>query len=184
MGRDPLSVHWAWPSPLPYEVRHSALRALCGRIARAWAGFGDRGDPIRVGHAFLGLVLPALLVDSIAGPIPRLAGLVAASAFDLALHDAFGVLLGRPTYSTYGPEFLGHDLAAFLEPAEGSGVSFSGLHPPIFSSTPGPRASTPGTSSAARTRSRRRTSSATSRSTATRSCSATGSGRTGWTASR
>ena len=128
-GETPLSVHWAWPSALSYEVRHEALKALCGRLARAWAGYEVSGHPIEVGHAFLERTLPGLLENEAIGPIPQLAGLVAASAFDLALHDAYGMLHGLPTYDTYGPEYLDADLAAYLEPAEGSGVSFAGKYP-------------------------------------------------------
>ena len=36
-----------------------------------------------------------------AEPVPWLAALVCASAFDLAVHDAYGVLHGVPTYETY-----------------------------------------------------------------------------------
>ncbi len=64
--------------------------------------------------------------------IPWLAALVCCSAFDLALHDAFGNLHGRPTYATYGPEFLNRDLAAFLKPAADSAVSFAGKFPTDF----------------------------------------------------
>jgi L-alanine-DL-glutamate epimerase-like enolase superfamily enzyme len=65
-------------------------------------------------------------------PIPWLAALVCNSAFDIALHDAFGHLAGRPVYETYGPEFFQSDLARFLEPAKGASVSFAGRHPADF----------------------------------------------------
>ncbi len=64
-----------------------------------------------------------------AEPMPWLAALVCYSAFDLALHDAYGKLLERPLYETYTPEFLGSDLSAFLEPAERCSVSFHGRYP-------------------------------------------------------
>jgi L-alanine-DL-glutamate epimerase-like enolase superfamily enzyme len=50
----------------------------------------------------------------LAEPIPPLCTLVAASAFDAAVHDAFGKLHGRSCYRTYGPEFLSHDLGHYL----------------------------------------------------------------------
>jgi L-alanine-DL-glutamate epimerase-like enolase superfamily enzyme len=62
-------------------------------------------------------------------PMPWLAALVCNSAFDIALHDAFGRLVGRPVYETYGPAFLTGDLTQFLEPAAGSSVSFLGRYP-------------------------------------------------------
>src|SRR5262249_45252153 len=49
-------------------------------------------------------------------PIPKLAVLVTASAFDAAIHDAFGKLHGLNCYCTYGPEFMSHDLAHYLTP--------------------------------------------------------------------
>jgi len=139
-GETPLSVHWAWPSSLSYEVRHDALKDLCLRLAGAWAGFDSSGHPIEVGREFLDRALPGLLDDPAAGPIPHLAGLVACSAFDLALHDAFGNLLGLPTFATYGPDYMNADLAAYLEPATGSGVSFHGAYPADFLVFPRPEA--------------------------------------------
>jgi L-alanine-DL-glutamate epimerase-like enolase superfamily enzyme len=141
-GETPLSVHWVWPSTLPSPERHDALKRLCVRLAEAWAGFAASGHPIEVGHAFQRDVLPALLAEANAArgfdaePIPWLAALVACSAFDLALHDAFGHLHERPTYSTYDSDFMSADLASYLDPAEGSGASFAGLHPADFLSFP------------------------------------------------
>jgi L-alanine-DL-glutamate epimerase-like enolase superfamily enzyme len=51
---------------------------------------------------------------NLAEPIPRLCTLVVASAFDAALHDAFGKLHGRNCYHTYGPDFMSHDLGHYL----------------------------------------------------------------------
>jgi L-alanine-DL-glutamate epimerase-like enolase superfamily enzyme len=65
-------------------------------------------------------------------PMPRLAALVCSSVFDQALHDAYGNLLARPVYETYGPEFMSRDLAGFLRPAEGATVSFQGRYPADF----------------------------------------------------
>jgi L-alanine-DL-glutamate epimerase-like enolase superfamily enzyme len=64
--------------------------------------------------------------------MPWLAALVCCSAFDLALHDACGQLLQRPVYTLYSPELMNRDLAAFLEPAAGSRVSFGGKFPADF----------------------------------------------------
>ncbi len=137
-GETPLSVQWVWPGTLPYEVRHQALKHLCVRLAGAWAGFDASGHPIEVGHAFQERILPGLLDEANAlrgpdsGPIPWLAALVACSAFDLALHDAYGILHGIPTYQTYNARFMDADLSAYLRPAEGSGVTFAGLYPADF----------------------------------------------------
>jgi hypothetical protein len=52
-------------------------------------------------------------------PMPWLAALVCCSAFDVALHDAYGVLHGVPTYETYTAEYMNRDLASYLEPLPG-----------------------------------------------------------------
>ncbi|MFP6764880.1 MAG: enolase C-terminal domain-like protein, partial [Planctomycetaceae bacterium] len=74
----------------------------------------------------------AVMADAEALDLPYLAALVCCSPFDIALHDAYGRLLERDTYRTYTSEFLSRDLAAFLEPAADSQVTFSGLRPDAF----------------------------------------------------
>jgi len=54
------------------------------------------------------------------------------SPFDLALHDAFGKLAGRPVFETFTPEFMNRDLAAWLKPARGADVSFTDRFPAEF----------------------------------------------------
>ncbi len=120
-GETPLSVQWVWPSQLGYEERHEALRDLCVSMAAAWPRLGLSGHPMEVGHHFLEKVLPELASAfnaqrskrGRAEPVPFLGALVCASAFDLALHDAFGVLHDVPTYSTYNAQYMNCDLAHF-----------------------------------------------------------------------
>jgi len=132
-GETPLSVQWVWPSRLGYEPRHCALKEFCRELAAAWAGFEPYGHPMEVGHDFQEHALPGLLKQFNTGrhedPMPWLAALVCCSAFDLALHDAYGQLLQRPVYETYNAGFMNRDLAAFLTPADGATVSFAGKYP-------------------------------------------------------
>jgi L-alanine-DL-glutamate epimerase-like enolase superfamily enzyme len=142
-GETPLSVQWTWPGTLPYEARHRVLKGFCARMVESWAGLGEFGHPLEVGIAFSERVLPSLLVEANAAhglpePMPWLAALVASSPFDLALHDAFGVLHGVPTYEAYGPEFLGADLSGFLSPALQGPASFAGRYPADFLVRPRP----------------------------------------------
>ncbi len=173
-GETPLSVQWVWPSPLPYEARHQALKHFCRRLASAWVASGVEkpGHPLELGYDFQERVLRRVLdeFNEQGGPrthegqkgqkgregagvraagraeeclqgivrapqevsMPWLAALVCNSPFDIALHDAFGKLIGRPVYETYGPDCLGTDLGRFLEPAAGASVSFRGLYPADF----------------------------------------------------
>jgi L-alanine-DL-glutamate epimerase-like enolase superfamily enzyme len=143
-GETPLSVQWVWPSSITYEERHEALKHFCLILAEAWAKFTKTGHPIEVGHAFQEQVLPGLLnqINAERGPgaepMPWLAALVCCSPFDIALHDAYGVLHGRPVYDTYGPEYMNKDLAHFLTPAAGSQVDFSGKYPRDYIVSPRP----------------------------------------------
>ncbi|HEU5118318.1 MAG TPA: hypothetical protein VFT74_16995, partial [Isosphaeraceae bacterium] len=107
-GETPLSVQWVWPSTQPYEARHGVLKRLCARLVEGWAHLDAWGHPLEVGHAFTETVLPRYHEEtqadaraSAGSGLPWLAALVTSSPFDLALHDAFGRLLDRPTYQTY-----------------------------------------------------------------------------------
>jgi len=136
-GETPLSVQWTWPGDLSYNQRHAALQDFCRDMTTRWTRFDASGHPLEIGHDFQEEVLPAALADFNAGReksdhMPLLAALVCISPFDIALHDAYGNLHGKPVYETYGAEFLGRDLASFIEPAEGSKVSFKGLRPADF----------------------------------------------------
>lgn len=137
-GETPLSVQWVWPSAIPYEQRQEALKTFCRQLTELWSSITTRGHPLDIGYEFQETVLPGFLSGfnrrHRAGqePMPWLAALVCCSPFDLALHDAYGNLLARPVYETYGPEFMNRDLAAFLLPAVGSSVSFKGKYPAEF----------------------------------------------------
>jgi len=138
-GETPLSVQWVWPSPLPFAWRLARLQEFCRRLAAAWIEFPSIGHPLAVGHRFQQHILPALLAAfnqelhntgavGLAEPLPRLAGLVCLSPFDLALHDAFGQLAERPIYELYKRGALEADLAHFLEPDH----QFDGRYPSDF----------------------------------------------------
>ncbi len=141
-GEVPLSVQWAWPSRLGYQSRCDAMQEFCRMLARAWAEFTEVGHPMEVGHLFTESVLPNLLAGlnarrgAVVEPMPWLAALVCCSAFDVALHDAYGHAVGREVYETYNADYMNVDLAHFLEPAAGSGVSFAGKYPADFLQQP------------------------------------------------
>jgi L-alanine-DL-glutamate epimerase-like enolase superfamily enzyme len=144
-GETPLSVQWAWPSSLGYQERCDAMQLFCRMLAEAWAAFEQRGHPIELGSAFINSILPGLLVqlNSQRGwqtePMPYLAALVCCSAFDVALHDAYGQLLGRNVYSTYNAEFMNTDLSALLKSAERFDFSFAGKYVSDFLNFPPPK---------------------------------------------
>jgi len=142
-GETPLSVQWVWPSSLSYEERHESLKALCIELTEAWADFGADGHPMEISHAFQESQLSRLLEElnqqrEGVEPMPWLAALVCCSAFDIALHDAYGMLHQLPVYDTYNAEFMNADLSHFITPAEGADISFDGKYPVDFLVSPRP----------------------------------------------
>jgi len=141
-GETPLSVQWVWPGPLSYEERHAALSEFCKGLTGAWADFSAEGHPVEIGYAYLEERLPMLLRDfnrdRIGREMPWLAALACCSAFDIALHDAYGNLHGVPVYTTYNRQWMNADLSAFITPEEGTHLSFAGKYPADYLSNPPP----------------------------------------------
>ncbi len=144
-GETPLSVTWVWPSSLAYDPRHDELKSFCCQLAGDWTGFDIQGDALQVGQAFLENVLLTRLdetnrrrLDKGHEPMPYLAGLVCASAFDLAVHDAFGKLCELPVYQAYTPAFLNADLSTYLTQNGGPDSQFVGKYPQDFLTLPPP----------------------------------------------
>ncbi len=142
-GETPLAATWVWPGSLSYEYRDGVLREFCLELAKSWGGLDERGHPIEVGHTFIDRVLPQLLTRFNADrkdedALPWLGALVCTSAFDMALHDAYGRLHRVPVYETYNSDYMNRDLSGFLEPEPGSGADFAGLYPEDFLQRPVP----------------------------------------------
>jgi len=140
-GETPLSVQWAWPAPLSVAERHDSMVDFCKTMVPAWSDFEASGHPIEIGHNFTQAILPALRQQfndgrDPADRMPFLAALVCLSPFDIALHDAYGMLHGVPIYETYNAEWMNHDLSWYLEPADGTDVNFRGLYPQDFLAIP------------------------------------------------
>src|SRR5690554_1517014 len=122
-GETPLSVPWGWPSSLSYDTRLASMTQFAARCRNAWSDFDACGHPMELGNDFLTGSLPSLLAEhnaseqqaSVGEPMPYLAALICASAFDIAIHDAFGQLCRIDTYRTYNAQFMNRDLAHYLE---------------------------------------------------------------------
>lgn len=136
-GETPIAVGWAWPAPLNFEVRHTAMKDFIKLLGPAYVDFDSKGHAFEIGHAFINGKLEALRGGFNAGKsdeeaLPHLAALICFSLFDIAAHDAFGNLHNVPVYDTYNGDWMAHDLSHYLEAAEGSDVSFDGLYPADF----------------------------------------------------
>ena len=118
-GSMPLGNVWAFPSKkLNYDQTLGAMKAVVERVKAITGAYMEYGHPIDITHALEPAYHQAAAEETqrlkLAEPIPPLCTLVAASPFDAALHDAFGKLHGLNCFSTYGPEFMSHDLGHYL----------------------------------------------------------------------
>lgn len=118
-GSMPLGNVWSFPSKvLGYNETLAAMKALTERVAALTAGCKEIGHPLdltwTLDPAYHHAAAEASRRLQLAQPIPRLCTLVVASAFDAALHDAFGKVHGVSSYHTYGPDFVTHDLGHYF----------------------------------------------------------------------
>jgi L-alanine-DL-glutamate epimerase-like enolase superfamily enzyme len=132
-GETPLSVAWVWPAPLTWDERELRMIHFTTRLAEELPRLGEYGHPMEIGHRFQQARLYELLAEenkdrAPEDQMPHLAALVCLSLFDLAIFDAFGILVNRPVFETLGEDLLTSDLGEFLEPRE----RFAGLRPPHF----------------------------------------------------
>jgi L-alanine-DL-glutamate epimerase-like enolase superfamily enzyme len=120
-GSMPLGNIWSFPSKtMSYETTLGAMQELAEQIAKLTRDYKEFGHPIDINRALDPLYLAAAADVSerlhLAEPIPKLCLLVTASAFDAAIHDAFGKAHSVNCYHTYGPEFMKYDLGHYLGP--------------------------------------------------------------------
>jgi L-alanine-DL-glutamate epimerase-like enolase superfamily enzyme len=122
-GSMPLGNAWAFPA-VAHDASLGAMTALAGELRRQTAACDERGHPIDLFRALEPAYVKAAAETSraqrLAVPIPTLCTLVVASAFDAAIHDAYGKAFGVSCYETYGPAFMGRDLSRDL------GAAFAG----------------------------------------------------------
>jgi L-alanine-DL-glutamate epimerase-like enolase superfamily enzyme len=118
-GSMPLGNVWSFPSrEMSYATTLGAMKTLAERIAKVTRSYNEFGHPIDINFALEPEYLKAAAEVSnelnLAAPIPKLCTLVTASAFDAAIHDAFGKLHERNCYQTYGRDLMTHDLSRYL----------------------------------------------------------------------
>ena len=120
-GSMPLGNVWAFPSrSMPYDTTLGAMKVLAERINKITASYKEYGHPIDINAALEPAYLQAAVEVAqelkLDAAIPKLCVLVTASAFDAALHDAFGKVHARNVYQTYGADLLAKDLSHYLTP--------------------------------------------------------------------
>ncbi len=118
-GSMTLGNAWAFPAA-SQEAGLGAMTALAAELRAQTAACDDSGHPIDLFRvlepAYLRAAEAVSRARSLTTPIPKLCTLVVASAFDAAIHDAYGKAFGVSVYDTYGPRFMRADLSADLGP--------------------------------------------------------------------
>ena len=119
-GSMTLGNAWAFPAA-SHDAGLGAMKALADALQPLTAGCDDHGHPLDLFRVlepeYLRAAATVSAARSLPAPIPKLCTLVVASAFDAAIHDAYGKAFGVSAYETYGPSFMAHDLSHDLGPA-------------------------------------------------------------------
>ena len=122
-GSMTLGNAWAFPAATQDEGL-GAMMALAAEFRGRTAACNETGHPIDLFRAlepeYLRVASDLSTRRHLATPIPKLCTLVVASAFDAAIHDAYGKAFGVSAYDTYNARFMSRDLAVDL------GSSFTG----------------------------------------------------------
>ncbi|WP_437203944.1 enolase C-terminal domain-like protein [Planctomicrobium sp. SH664] len=119
-GSMPVGNIWAWPST--QVTPDQAVAAMCDfaeRVCRLTDAFDEFGHPIdaiyhiSAEYEHLGKVVSR--DHKLPEPIPELAQLVAASALDAAIHDAYGKVNLLNSYNMLSKQFMKNDLSYYLD---------------------------------------------------------------------
>lgn len=120
-GSMPLGNAWSFLSQVvTYDQSLEGMKRLAGNIRTITAGYDRPAHPIDINFELEPEYLKAATEVSrqlkLVEPIPKLCTQVTASAFDAALHDAFGKANGISCYLGYGSQYMVHDLSHYLGP--------------------------------------------------------------------
>jgi L-alanine-DL-glutamate epimerase-like enolase superfamily enzyme len=122
-GSMTLGSSWSFPA-VPYDAGLGAMMALADALRPLTKDCDDTGHPIDLFRVlepeYLRAAESVSRARALPVPIPKLCTLVVASAFDAALHDAYGKAFGVSCYDTYGSSFMTRDLSHDL------GTAFKG----------------------------------------------------------
>jgi hypothetical protein len=117
------------------------MQEFTALVGTAWADCGEWGHPMEIGHLFVEEKLPSLYrnfnsarVAAGEPEMPWLAALVCSSLFDIATHDAYGILHRIPSFATYNGNYMNRDLSWFYSPEYAE--LFAGRYPQDFLARP------------------------------------------------
>jgi L-alanine-DL-glutamate epimerase-like enolase superfamily enzyme len=120
-GSMPLGNAWSFLSQVvTYDQSLEAMKQLAGSISTITSGYDRAAHPILINFElepeYLKAATEVARKMKLGESIPKLCTQVTASAFDAALHDAFGKANGISCYLGYGRQHMAHDLSHYLGP--------------------------------------------------------------------
>lgn len=116
-GSMPLGNVWAFPSKvMTYAETLEVMKQLCVLCRHVYSAIEEYGHPIDLGLRAEHELLQQMKSIPSREPIPLLASLVVNSAYDAALHDAYGHSLNLNCYQCYSTDYANHDLSHYLGP--------------------------------------------------------------------
>jgi L-alanine-DL-glutamate epimerase-like enolase superfamily enzyme len=122
-GSMPLGNVWSFPSAqMTSNETLGAMKQLAVSIGAIVESCGIVDHPVEMNHQLEPRFFESAAAIETAESVPPLCTLVVASAFDAAIHDAYGKAAGLNCYQTYGPDHLPHDLGRYLD------TRFAGEH--------------------------------------------------------
>jgi L-alanine-DL-glutamate epimerase-like enolase superfamily enzyme len=119
-GSMPVGNVWAWPSEkVSPEQTEDAMKKFAEEVVELANGYPDFGHPIEIAYQ-ISAEYPHQAKSlsqrlKLAEEIPLLAQLVAASAFDAALHDAYGRANDANSYDLLSSKQMNDDLSIYLD---------------------------------------------------------------------
>lgn len=118
-GSMTLGNAWAFPN-VSQDEGLGAMMALADACRTVTAACDEQGHPVDLWRvlepAYLKAATEVTAARALRAPIPKLCTLVVASAFDAALHDAYGKAFGTSSYATYSKAHMREDLSRDLGP--------------------------------------------------------------------
>lgn len=136
-GEIPLNMQWLWPGCCSAEVRIGYMKRAIVACADAILAVPVTGHALDIGYHVITDILPDLVRHlnseiTTDDKFPWNAVLAAFSAFDIAIHDAYGKVNNRPVHTTYNSELMSQDLSFYLKNGNSNTASFRGLYPENF----------------------------------------------------
>ena len=111
---------WGWPGKtLTYDETLKAMKIQAKKIASIIGRNKEYGHPVELvfnmEKSWIAAGVAAAAELRLPEEMPKLCALIAASAFDAAVHDAYGKVLNKNVYDCYSKKYMNQDISVYLD---------------------------------------------------------------------